>query len=94
MRERVGLGLKLVDEIGGLSDDAVAVAVAASISGSPFRLTALLPLLTFSEKRGRQALAELEELKVIVALEDHYRAFVSLGLDVVGHDVVDAGVEA
>lgn len=94
MRERVGLGLKLVDEIGGLSDDAVAVAVAASISGSPFRLTALLPLLMFSEKRGRQALAELEELKVIVALEDHYRAFVSLGLEPNSLDGRQAGAHA
>lgn len=75
IRERINTGLELVSGVDGLSEDTTAVAVAASFSGSPFRLAALLPLLTFSEGRARQALTELKELKVVVALDDECHAF-------------------
>lgn len=78
MHERISWGLKLVENIGDLSEDTVAVTIAATLSGSPFRLTGLLPLLTFSRERALQALVELEELKVVVTLEDQYRTFVFL----------------
>lgn len=74
IRERISTGLELVAGIEGLSEDTTAVAVAASFSGSPFRLASLLPLLTFSEERARQALIELEELKVVFALDDECHA--------------------
>lgn len=89
MQGRIGFGLKLVAGVDGLSEDAAAVTVAASFLGSPFCMVALLPLLTFSEERVRQALVELEELKVVVALDDECRAFAfpNLKSDSIGNGV-------
>lgn len=78
IRERINTGLRLVSGVDDLSEDTTAVAVAASLSGSPFHLATLLPLLTFSEGRARQALTELEEIKIIVALDEEYYAFAYL----------------
>lgn len=75
-RERINSGFDLVAGIDGISHDAVAIAVAASFSGSPFRIVDLLPLLTFSEKRAYMALFELEEHELVFALDRERSNFV------------------